>query len=118
MNYFICLCSSLKGLNNCKQVPPFYKTITNDWVKFRQKMLLNSDILLFGNNDLKFRKYPMFYESFTKSGIYKLTDIFNPQEQTFLPDKDILNKLKSKQNWISELYNLKNSIPATWKTII
>ena len=35
MKYFICLCSSLKGLKNCKKVPPFYKTIINDWVDFR-----------------------------------------------------------------------------------
>ena len=29
-----------------------------------------------------------------------------------------MSKLSNKQNWISELYTLKNSIPATWKTIL
>jgi len=110
LNYFICQCSSLKGLKINKHVPLFYKNIINDWVEFRQKISAHSDTPLFSNNDIKFRKYPLFYESFTKSGICKVDDVLDKQNKQFLSDEELFRKLKSKQNWIAEWSAVKSSV--------
>ena len=53
---------------------------------------------------------PLFFESFTKSGILKLADIWEFDKDNFISDESLYNKLKFKQNWLREWTIIKAGI--------
>ena len=82
INYFICKCSSIKGLN-LNGIPIFYKESISSWVRYKgllchkdRDSILNS--YLFGNTFLTYRSNPIFISSFCKSNVKKVSDIWDP----------------------------------------
>jgi hypothetical protein len=66
---------------------------------------------IFGNARLLFNRKPLFFKSFSKSGLKRISDIWDYQNKTFLDNITIYNKLQNKRNWISEWSKIKTSVP-------
>ena len=64
-----------------------------------------------GNPRILFNKTPLFFNSFSKSGLKRISDIWDYQNKTFLDTITIYNKLQNKRNWISEWSKIKTSVP-------
>jgi len=75
--YFICTCSSLKGLTQQLKISKFYEDALFDWIDFRKTLqthttFLNPETSQFGNSLITFRRKSLFFKSFLKSDITKL----------------------------------------------
>jgi hypothetical protein len=66
---------------------------------------------IFENARLPFNRKPLFFKSFSKSGLYRISDISDYQNKTVLDNITIYNKLQNKRNWISEWSKIKTSVP-------
>jgi len=66
---------------------------------------------IFGNARLLFNRKPLFFKSFSKNGLKRISDIWDYQNKTFLDSITIYNKLQNKRNWISEWSKIKTSVP-------
>ena len=66
---------------------------------------------IFGNARILFDKKPLFFNSYSKSGLKIFSDIWDYQNKTFLDNITIYNKLQNKRNWISEWSKIKTSVP-------
>jgi hypothetical protein len=64
-----------------------------------------------GNARLLFNIKPLFFKSFSKSELKRISDIWDYQNKTFLDNITIYNKLQNKRNWISEWSKIKTSVP-------
>ena len=112
---FLANCSSLNGIN-IQNLPRYYQNILQGWAKFKslhtpvskQEILQQS---LFGNNNIRFNGKPLFIQSFSKSRIQYIKDIWNDELNTLQNENYIFNKLQDKRNWISEWVKIKRSIP-------
>ena len=61
-----------------------------------------NDILdknIFCNSEIKFNRNP---QSFLKNNIFKINDIWDKNNNTFVDYQTIFNRLDDKRNWISE----------------
>lgn len=114
---------NIKALNIFLNMPLFYKqTLTNfSRVKFLTKKYIikkNPSILLnhvIWNNDLlKVNNKFLFIPNWIKSGIIYIKDLFYT-DGSLLPDFQIKNKLINTQNWIAELFLIKNAIKPYFK---
>ena len=56
---------------------------------------------IFENARLPFNRKPLFFKSFSKSGLYRISDISDYQNKTVLDNITIYNKLQNKRNCIS-----------------
>ena len=66
---------------------------------------------IFGNAHILFNKKLLFFNSFSKSGLKRISDIWGYQNKTFLDNITKYNKLQNKRNWISEWSKIKTSVP-------
>jgi hypothetical protein len=66
---------------------------------------------IFGNARLPFKRKPLFFKTFSKSGLKRISDISDYQNKTVLDNITIYNKLQNKRNWISEWSKIKTSVP-------
>ena len=119
--YFICTCSSLKGLTQQLKISKCYKDALFDWIDFRKTLqthtsFLNPDTSLFGNSLITFRRKSLFFKSFLKSDITKLKDIWDFQGNCFVEDRLIYTKLVDTRKWIMEWTTLKNMHIRLYKT--
>ena len=57
---------------------------------------------IFGNACPPFNKKPLFFKLFGKSGLKRISDIWDYQNETFLDNIAIDNKLQNKRNWIAD----------------
>ena len=115
INYFLCTCSSLSGIKFRYKTNKFYKTVLNDWLSFRKTVdsfqnEFKLNIHLFGNCKITFNKLPIFFESFTKSNILCLSDIWDTDRKTCISDKELYSKLTSKRNCLAEWAILKSAV--------
>ena len=120
-NYFVCTCSSLKGLTQQLKISKFYKDALFDWIDFRKTLqthttFLNPDTSLFGNSLITFRRKNLFFKSFLKSDITKLKDIWDFQGNCFVEDRLLYTTLVDKRKWIMEWTTLKNMHIRLYKT--
>ena len=64
-----------------------------------------NDILdknIFGISEIKFNRNPLFFQSFFNNNIFKINDIWVKNNNTFVDNQTIFNRLDDKRNWISE----------------
>lgn len=114
--YFLCNCSNLSGLN-LNNMPSFYRDAVHTWTFLSNKLQLpitKEDILdlkLFGNANIIFDRKPLFFPSFSKSGIKTIRDIWDNDSNEFRICNDIFDKLFDKRNCISEYSRIKIAIP-------
>ena len=52
-----------------------------------------------------------FFQSFLRNNIFKINDIWDKNNNTFVENQTIFNRLDDKRNWISEWAKIKKSIP-------
>ena len=52
-----------------------------------------------------------FFQSFLRNNIFKINDIWDKNNNTFVDNQTIFNRLDDKRNWISEWAKIKKSIP-------
>ena len=114
MDYFLCTCSSLKGLNVRLKFNAFYEKLLNDWINFRKTVQTFTgdprsiaENTIFGNCQVTINNKSLFFESFTKSNIIKVGDIWDFKQNACIPDNEIFKKIKFKRNWICEWSLLK-----------
>ena len=51
-----------------------------------------------------------FFQSFLRNNIFKINDIWDKNNNTFVESQTIFNRLDDKRNWISEWAKIKKSI--------
>ena len=120
--YFLCTCSDLSpiSLNN---MSIFYKKALIAYSEFQSKFepenreeILN--LSLFGNKLIQFQGKSLYVESFIKSGLLKIKDIWNDAENCFKYNDTIFNKLLDKRCWIFEYSKIKSAIPKLFYPIL
>jgi hypothetical protein len=117
-SYFVCKCSSTKGLDLTK-IPAFYRTCIEGWTALQTKIppTTLTDIAnqpLFGNSLIVAKHKPIFFPRWAQSGLSQISDIFDIQTNTWITSKRLVDTLKVKHNWIAEFTTLKSSIPKLW----
>jgi hypothetical protein len=61
---------------------------------------------------------PLFFQSFLRNNIFKINDIWDKNNNTFVDNQTIFNRLDDKRNWISEWAKIKKSIQENFKPLI
>ena len=82
----------------CKELPQFYNSLLSAWTLFIRVFDLKSrdDILnapLFGNNEIRFHRKPLLFQAFIKSGLHKISHIWNVETKMFITETQLLSKL-------------------------
>ena len=106
------------------KLTPFYKNILDTWFEFKSTdttcTTLPTDFhtirqqLLWGNKHIQFKGKGIIFKSWIESGILFVNDIIHPSSGK-IDEHIILDKLKNKSNWISQINIIKNVIPRIWK---
>ena len=120
--YFLCKCSSTKNLN-LNILPKYYKESLTAWTRFQSKCTItNIDTILgeylCGNTHILYRNAPLWFNSFCRSGLKTIEDIWNKESKSFHEDMIIFNKLTDKTNWRTQLMKIKNGIPVDWVQLL
>ena len=118
---FLLKCSNLEGLDN--NLPPFYKACLNAWCKLAAKRrVLDKDTVLeqylFGSIHISSRKQSIFYPIWSKQKINKIKDIWDVQNNTFKPLKEIKSILKENRHTAAEYAKIKKLIPTSWLNVL
>ena len=113
---------SLKSLNKYSiQLTPFYTELVNTWIEFNKLHHLNKQIenfehirkqIIWGNKFIKHKGKCLLYKHWIETGIIFINDLLT--EEGNLDTNYIFNKLQNKQNWISEINSVIQSIPKGW----
>jgi CTP:phosphocholine cytidylyltransferase-like protein len=77
----------------------------------------SQDILnefIFSNEQIKQKNKPIIFNSWIKSNIRQITDIWNEKENNWITSKKLLEKLMTKNNWMTQYLSIKNAIPKDW----
>lgn len=112
-DFFLCYCSSTKGeIGNLKyKNVPFYNKAVDDWIEFRRLSNENGNsINIFGNHFITVRNNPLYFSSFTKSGIFFIQDVYDSEANTLKPQNEIISKLVYKRNWLAEFHMLRTAL--------
>ena len=110
---FILKCIDIKGLNFGK-IPQYYQECIKSWVKFYSILTLKSKeyILgspLYGNKYIKHRNSPIFLSNFSKSNVKYVRDIWNAENDSFLPNESIRDRLLDRTNYAAKYNKIKAS---------
>ena len=109
----------LPGILN---IPEFYRQILNSWTnlnKISSSPKENTGIqkeILWGNDSLLFKGKSLMFKNWIESGIITVNDIINDRGE--ISEGLILDKLRIKTNWISEVNIMYKSFPKEWKRIL
>jgi len=120
--YFITTITSLEPFD-INSIAEFYREALKSWVSLRQcrKLEKREDILkedLFANNMMNMnRNSPVFY-SWLKSGLRQVRDIWDQTNKIWKTERQILEKLNDKRNWMGQILTIKSIIPAKWKQLL
>ena len=102
-----------------RYIPDFYKEILQTWIKMgwgQTKTLSHfAEIrkqLIWGNKFIMFKNKSLMFDNWINSDLIYINDILN--ENGEINQNLILDKLKYKNNWISEFISLKKAIPNEW----
>ena len=72
----------------------------------------------FGNRNIQFERKPLFITSFSKSGITKISHIWDCNTKTFIRNEELVRKLVFRQNWIAEITKIKKAIPRQYIALL
>ena len=116
INYFVCKCSSIKGLD-LSVLPEYYKLSIASWVRFQSMLCLKDkdSILsscLFGNKYITLRNTPLFIRSFSRSNIKMVRDIWDTVTNNFHQHESIRNRLYDTTSWRAKYNKIKSSFSA------
>ena len=119
---FLANCSNLNGLNT-QNLPTYYQNLLRAWSNFKSidQPVTKLEILeqpLFGNNNIKYNDKPLFLQSFSKSQIQHIKDIWDDELKAFRSENFIFNKLQNKRNWIFEWTRVKLSVPKNFIRVL
>ena len=110
---FILKCTDIKGLN-LGEIPQYYQECIKSWVKFHsiltvrsKKYILGSP--LYGNKYIKHRNSPIFLSNFSKSNVKYVRDIWNAENDSFLPNESIRDRLLDRTNYAAKYNKIKAS---------
>ena len=99
-----------------RYIPDFYKEILQTWIKMgggQTKTLSHfAEIrkqLIWGNKFIMFKNKSLMFDNWINSDLIYINDILNENEE--ISQNLILDKLKYRNNWISEFISLKKAIP-------
>ena len=102
-----------------RYIPDFYKEILQTWIKMgggQTKTLSHfAEIrkqLIWGNKFILFKNKSLMFDNWINSDLIYINDILNENGEISL--NLILDKLKYKNNWISEFICLKKAITNEW----
>ena len=102
-----------------RYIPDFYKEILQTWIKMgggQTKTLSHfAEIrkqLIWGNKFIMFKNKSLMFDNWINSDLIYINDILNENRE--ISQNLILDKLKYKNNWISEFISLKKAIPNEW----
>ena len=114
--------NTLNMLHNFKQIPKFYQEVILCWHEYNRNIKEINNFreirkeILWGNKHIKFKNKPLLMINWIKAGFIRINDILNDQGE--ISERFILNKLKSKCNWLVELSTIKSAIPKKWKALL
>ena len=111
--------NDIKNIPGIEKIPVFYYEIIKSWLKIGGGKKKNPENyreirkqILWGNRFIKHNNKCLIFQNFIQSNILYVNDILD--ENGEISQDLILNKLKYKTNWISEVSILKKSIPKEW----
>ena len=113
---------TLNSLPNFQNLPKFYQEIILCWHEYNQntKEITNfrdaRKEIIWGNKHIKFKNKPLLMMNWIKAGLIHINDILDGKGE--ISEHFILDKLKSKSNWLSELAKIKSAIPKEWKILL
>jgi hypothetical protein len=98
--FFLCRCPDIEGLD-IASIPKYYRDVIPAWSIFVGSCSTESksdifDKNIFGNSDIKFNRNPLF------PNIFKINDISDKDNKTFVENQTIFNRLDEERNWISD----------------
>lgn len=119
---FLCKCSSIKNLN-LDFLPKYYFDSVAAWINLQSKKLIvdRESILseyICGNAHILFKHRPLWFNSYSKSGIRTIKDIWDIENKTFYCGNEVYNLLLDRTNWIAEFNKIKKCIPKDWIKIL
>lgn len=114
-SYFICKCSDVSQFN-INYYSKFYREAIHAWSKIlcNQNPTTRNDLLnwrLIGNSTVKFQNRPLTFNSFSKSDIKFIKDIWDENNNNYINCNELFAKLTDKRNCISEYSRVKKAIP-------
>ena len=82
-DYFRCQCSDISGLN-ISSLPTYFQKIIKSWIFVTQSRHGKGCFTqtIFENARLPFNRKPLFFKSFSKSGLKRISDIWDYQRKT------------------------------------
>ena len=121
-NNFLYQCSSTKG-KTIALLSKFYKDAIHSWVSFRSKLQTNDltsvlDEYLCGNDKIRHRNTPLWFDTFSKNAIKSVKDIWDSNNKTFVDEDIILPKFIDKRNVIKQYRIIKSSINEEWLRVL
>ena len=117
--FFITKSSDLRSFSNIKRIPQFYREALQAWADLQKwrKIANKDDILnepLFSNHLIQSQNKPVLFYNWLKSKICRIQDIWDNEENNWLEERKLLDKLTDKSNWMTEYLTLRSAIPRTW----
>ena len=121
-NNFLYQCSNTKGVT-ITLPSKFYKDAIHSWVTFRSKLQTNDmtsilDENICGNDKIRHRNTPLWFDKFSKNAIKSITDVWDPNNKTFVDENTILSKFIDKRNVIKQYRVIKSSINEEWLNVL
>ena len=122
IEYFVTKCSSVNG-DYLRNIPEFYRTCVTAWAEMSRKNKVETidDVLqqyLFGNNEIKKNGQPLWWNHWTTQNLRKVGDIWDLENDRWVPGRTIFDRLVRKTNWIAEFESIKRAIPKKWTNIL
>ena len=106
-----------------KNIPQFYRDIFVLWnltgggkTKKPKSFIDIRKQIIWNNEYLKFEGKTLVFENWIISGILYINDIID--EMGNISQRIILDKLKNKSNWLSEISRIKKIVPQEWLAIL
>ena len=113
---FLTKCSDIKNINLSK-IPLFYREALITWNKLRKNRIITmkDEILnenLFCNENIRLNNETLLFNNWENS---KIQQIWYNENNTWVRENIILQKLSTRSNWMTEYLTIKNAIPKAWK---
>ena len=111
--------NNIKALPAANVLSEFYLELTKTWMKYNgtetnipQNFRTIRQQVIWGNRHILLKGKELFFKNWIESDIIYINDIID--ENGKISEKSIIEKLKSKHNWISEIAQIKKAVPKEW----